>query len=303
MKLRTILRSIIDRAPHVKKLKEKVANFEKALFVPPGHFYSPIVDLEEINQNESQIFNPEKELNGINLNEAAQWKLLSQFPQYYKVLPFTNERNSNLRYYYNNTFYSYSDAIFLFCMLLHFRPKRIIEIGSGFSSALLLDTNELHFDDSILITFIEPYPDNLQSLVKPTDKFTLIEKKIQEVDLSIFETLEENDILFIDSTHVGKTNSDVLFELFEILPRLKKGVKIHVHDIFYPFEYPKDWILNHNRSWNEIYLLRAFLMYNNHFNILAFNTFLEYQKSEWFGEHMPLCLNNPGGSFWMEKSI
>ena len=188
-------------------------------------------------------------------------------------------------------------------MIMHVRPKRIIEIGSGFSSAAMLDVNEQNYNNSIDITFIEPYPENLKQIIKSGDRFTLLEKKVQDVDINIFKSLQANDILFIDSTHVAKTNSDVLFEIFEILPLLNKGVKIHFHDMFYPFEYPQDWVIEENRSWNEIYFLRSFLMFNNSFKIIAFNTFLQKDNIKWFEEHMPLCLKNTGGSCWLEKVV
>ncbi len=161
---------------------------------------------------------------------------------------------------------------------MHFRPKKIIEVGSGFSSAAMLDINEQFFSNAIDLTFVEPYPKTLNKLVRPGDRYILIDKNIQSVDITLFKTLSENDILFIDTSHIVKTNSDVLFEIFEILPLLNKGVKIHVHDIFYPFEYPKVWVVDDKRNWNEIYLIRAFLMYNADFKIISFNTFLQYQE-------------------------
>lgn len=115
-----------------------------------------------------------------------------------------------------------------------------------------------------------------------------------------FDILKENDILFVDSTHVSKVGSDVNYLLFEILPRLNKGVYIHFHDIFYPFEYPKEWIYD-GKAWNEDYILRAFLQYNDSFKIFFFNTFLESFFREKFTLEMPLCLKNTGGSLWIKK--
>jgi hypothetical protein len=123
---------------------------------------------------------------------------------------------------------------------------------------------------------------------------------VQEVGLEKFKALRENDILFIDSSHVSKINSDVNYIFFTILPQLHPGVYIHFHDIFYPFEYPKEWIYE-GRAWNEIYLLRAFLQHNAVFKIVFFNTFLEYFHAKRFQEDMPLCLKNPGGSVWLKK--
>src|SRR5690606_17050723 len=109
-----------------------------------------------------------------------------------------------------------------------------------------------------------------------------------------------NDILFIDSTHVSKINSDVNYIFFEILPRLASGVYIHFHDIFFPFEYPKAWVYE-GRAWNEAYILRAFLQYNNAFSVVLMNTFMDQFHKSFFREHMPLCLINPGGSIWIRK--
>ncbi len=299
-----ILKKLLHKFPFVIILQNKAKLYDELnlkLFVEPGHFYSPINDINEIVENQEKIFASRRELAGINMNEAEQFQILETFRNYYELLFFTDLPTLDARYYYNNELYSYSDAIFLFSMIMHSKPKRIIEIGSGFSSAAMLDVNERYFNNSIDITFIEPYTDNLKKILKAGDKFTLIEKKVQQVDLDIFKSLQENDILFIDSTHVAKTNSDVLFELFEILPLLNKGVKIHFHDIFYPFEYPRDWVVNEKRSWNEIYFLRSFLMYNKTFKILTLNTYLEGEHTKWFEENMPLCLKNLGGSCWLEK--
>lgn len=296
-----LINKILNRTPYVKKLQQELRTYKRQLWVAPGHFYSPLINEEEITAGKDNIFAPDKTIHAVDLYDEEQFQLLNLFKEYYKELPFTEKPFDGNRYYYENEAYSYSDVIFLSSVMLHYKPKRIIEIGSGFSSAAMLDMNEKFFNGSIHLTFIEPYPQLLKTMLKPTDRYTLIEKKIQDVDVTIFSELEENDILFIDSTHIAKTNSDVLFELFEILPLLKKGVKIHFHDIFYPFEYSKEWVLEQKRNWNEIYFLRAFLMYNDTFKILAFNTYLEHRYENWFKEHMPLCLKNKGGSIWFEK--
>ena len=117
----------------------------------------------------------------------------------------------------------------------------------------------------------------------------------------LFATLEENDILFIDSTHVAKIGSDVNYLFFEVLPRLRAGVYVHVHDIFHPFEYPRAWIYE-GRAWTEAYMLRAFLTFNTAFEIVLFNTFLERFHRERFAHKMPLCLRNEGGSIWLRRT-
>jgi hypothetical protein len=187
-------------------------------------------------------------------------------------------------------------------MIRHVKPKKIIEVGSGYSSAAALDTDELFFDNAIKCTFIEPYPELLLSLMKEGDKdrATIISSKLQSVSLNVFSELSAGDILFIDSTHVSKTNSDVNYVFFELLPSLAEGVYIHIHDIMFPFEYPKEWVYE-GRAWNEAYLLRAFLQYNSTFEIVFFYNFLQYFHRERFADAMPLILKNPGGSIWLRK--
>ncbi|MGX3010067.1 hypothetical protein ACWIUD_00685 [Helicobacter sp. 23-1044] len=156
--------------------------------------------------------------------------------------------------------------------------------------------------ESICITHIEPYPKVLSQLFSTHDFQTLNlhQKRLQEIPLSMFESLEANDILFIDSTHISKINSDVNKIFFEILLCLKKGVFVHFHDIFYPFTYPKDWLEN-KISWNETYILRAFLQYNENFEIAFFNTYLNYFYKDLFAKTLPLSQKNTGGSIWIKK--
>ena len=299
------LRRLIEQRDRLLREKEMLEAKldEHALFVPNGHFYSPIPSIAEIRQNEEKIFStPSDTLPGVDLNQEHQLHLLRVFTKYYKELPFTEQKIDGLRYFYENPAYSYSDAIILYCMIRHVKPKKIVEIGSGYSSCVFLDTNERFFSNSIQCTFVEPYPELLRSLLKEDDlrRINIFSKRIQDVELSVFESLIENDILFIDSTHVSKVGSDVNRIFFEILPALASGVYVHFHDIFYPFEYPKEWIYE-GRAWNEIYILHAFLQYNSSFEITCFNTFLEHFFEDYFITNMPLCLRNPGGSLWLRK--
>ena len=284
------------------ELRNELEALKKRIWVPPGHFYSPMPDFENVTKNAERIFRVPKMIPAVDLNEEEQIRFISVFGKYYAEMPFADEKTDDKRYFFNNPNYSYSDAICLYSMIRHARPERIIEIGSGYSSCAILDTNELFFDNAIDCAFIEPYPELLLSLIKETDqeRVEIISTDLQEVELERFTALRDNDILFIDSTHVCKIGSDVNYILFEILPALNSGVYIHFHDIFYPFEYPGEWIYE-GRAWTEDYLLRAFLQYNNSFKIIFFNTFLEHFYPEKFVAEMPLCLKNPGGSLWLKK--
>jgi hypothetical protein len=188
-------------------------------------------------------------------------------------------------------------------MLLKHRPRRVVEIGSGYSSACAMDTVFGRRDMPTQLTFIEPYPDLLFSLMRPGDRerVQVIPQPVQQAPLDIFEGLDAGDILFVDSTHVAKTGSDVCFEWFEIFPRLKPGVLIHVHDVFYPFEYPRLWVVDEGRSWNEIYMLRALLMYSDAFAIVFFNDYFARKERDLIAETAPAFLNNTGSGFWMRR--
>jgi Methyltransferase domain len=275
------------------------------LFVEPGHFYSPIVATSDIKSRENRIFAAAnlRELPGIDLRENEQLALLDKLKAYYDEMSFPEARSPSRRYFFQNPAYSYSDAIFLHCMIRHVRPKRIVEVGSGYSSCMTLDTNELFFADKIELTFIEPYPQLLLSLLRRGDRerVRIIGNRLQEVPLELFTDLEAGDILFIDSTHVVKTGSDVNQLILEVLPRVKPGVYVHLHDIFRGFEYPREWIYE-GRGWSEAYLLRAFLAFNDRYRVVAFNTYLEHFHEDWFARHMPLCMKNLGGSIWLQRT-
>src|SRR5262249_30659220 len=149
----------------------------------------------------------------------------------------------------------------------------VIEIGSGFSSALMLDVNERFLDKRTNLTFIEPNPDRLHLLLNEDDKrrVRIVRRPGQETS-DLLCKVRPGGFLFVDSSHVSKIGSDVNFICFEVLPNLPIGTFIHFHDIFWPFEYPNEWIAE-GASWNEAYLLRAFLTMNTCFEIIFWAPF------------------------------
>ena len=289
------------------KIERNLAKAEalrQTTWVPPGHFFSPIVSVDEVRMREAEIVGSDrKSLAGIDLREDAQLELLKQLAVYYGDARFPEKRQDPCRYFFENPNYSNGDAILLYAMIRHLRPRRIVEVGSGFSSCVALDTNDFHFSRSIHCTFVEPYPQLLNSLLKPGDEneIVIVSESVHDADPRLFLELEENDILFIDSTHVCKTHSDVNYLLFHVLPVVSRGVYIHFHDIFFPFEYPIEWIYE-GRSWNECYALRAFLYGNQGFRIELFTSYMTRFHGEFFEKHMPLCLKYPGGSIWLKKT-
>lgn len=270
---------------------------------PPGHFYSPIASPEDTGDDESASDIAEGgTLIGIDLRAEAQLELIGRLRPLHGTQPFAARRTDGTRYYFENPYFSYGDAVVLHCMLRHLNPRRLIEIGSGFSSALILDTVDHFLDGRTRCTLIEPNPERLRSLVGDLRRtgVEMIRSRLQEVDLSLFASLAVGDILFVDSSHVAKVGSDVNLLLLRILPALQPGVVVHFHDIFYPFEYPREWI-GQGISWNEAYMLRAFLSFNREFEILLFNSFLAGQHREEVAEALPLWDRDPGSSIWIRR--
>ncbi|MAP54811.1 class I SAM-dependent methyltransferase [Altibacter sp.] len=302
--MKKTLQHFLNRLPYIRGLHTQVETYKKNACYPPGHYYSPIVSVEEVKAREEDIWKGlhTDGIPGIALNTEAQKALVRSFAAYYAEMPYGAGTQEGLRYRFDNPMYTYTDGIFLYSMLRHLTPKRMIEVGSGYSSSLMLDVNELFFSNAMELTFIEPYPKRLLDTISEEDasRSTLLEKKVQDVPLSFFETLEKGDILFIDSTHVSKCGSDVNYILFDILPVLAPGVFIHFHDIFYPFEYPKGWVYG-GRNWNENYILRAFLMHNETYSIRLFSHYLHQHHSDLF-EALPLARKNAGGNLWIEKT-
>jgi hypothetical protein len=272
---------------------------------PPGDFYSPLPDRAEIP---SEI-PPRRDIPGVDLREEQQLALLEQLGTLAADLPFHEEASAALRYWFGNEWFSYCDATVLHTMLRHFRPRRVVEVGSGFSSAVMLDTRDLFLERTTHYTFIDPYPQRLQSLLRPNDqgRCDVLPVKVQQVPMSVFEALSKDDILFVDSSHVVKVGSDVAWIVFEILPRLASGVVVHFHDIPWPFEYPTSWF-RAGRAWNEAYFLRALLQDSERFEILFFNDFMKTHHRQALARHLPTAvkdsafpLTRAASSLWIVK--
>lgn len=273
---------------------------------PNGHFYSPVVDPAEVASRTDQVWPADPEILGIDFNEASHRHILEhEFPRYlpsYDYPEHLEESDTLEAFFTQNCQFSWLDARSFFVLLRAWRPSQLIEVGSGFSTLLAADVNRRHLDDSLDITCIEPHPRPFLS--RGFAGLTrLIQQKVQDVPLEEFGRLGPGDILFIDSSHVSKTASDVNHLYFEILPRLKPGVRIHVHDIFFPNDYPRDWVIDQNRSWNEQYLLRALLMYSTAFEVIFSSSYAFWR----FPELVRSALAYPdgrafgGGSIWLTR--
>lgn len=264
-------------------------------FAPPGHYYSPIPSRHDVARYAAEKFaqGPES-LVGLDLNVTGQLAMIRALGPLTRDLTFSEEHAGETRYYWENDGFAPGDATALAAMLRHFRPRRIIEAGAGYSTAVMLDVSDRYLTPPPALECIEPEPERLRSLLRPGDeeRLTVHETIVQSLPLSFFTRLEANDILFIDSSHVLKLGSDVTFLLLDVLPRLAPGVVIHVHDIATPFEYPPEWY-DEGRAWNEAPALRAFLAFNRSFEVLFFCDYLVRFQRDALATHMPLVLRQP----------
>ncbi len=278
----------------ISKLYFTRKTLKKAGVMPiVDHYYEPYYFFESTG-------NQVRDLPSISFNQEQQLGLLESFCYQEELDAIPYNRENKLSYYYNNGAYSYGDADSLYSIIRHFRPQRIIEIGSGYSTMIAVQAINRNIQDSIpcKLSCIEPYEMPwLKNL-----PIELIRSKVEDLSIDFFRDLKENDILFVDSSHVIRPNGDVLHEILTILPELRPGVLIHFHDIFTPFHYPQKWISEEYRLWNEQYLLEAFLSYNLHFEILLSAKFL---KENFFSNLQSAFPNlkpdhNPS-SFWIRK--
>ncbi len=273
-----------------------------------GHFYSPIVNPSEVEAEAEQLWRERLELPGIDFNDQNHQRVLDDvFPvligdyDYPEHAPAEDEDLDS--FYTRNSQFSWLDSRLLFVLLRHWQPSRIIEVGSGYSSLLMADVNHRFLDGRVEICCIEPYPRPFLRRGIPGIA-QVIEERVQIVPQTLYDELEAGDILFIDSSHVSKTGSDVNELLLEVVPNLRPGVRIHVHDIFLPAEYPRHWVIDEYRSWNEQYLPRALLTHSSGFRVLFGSNyaFLKYPERVLAALGPGVRRAFGGGSFWFERT-
>jgi hypothetical protein len=301
--------TVMPHCLHSGKFQDIFPVWERHGFhVTPVHFYQPIPDTQSLPET---LWNRPNELVAVDMNDLVQLDLLrTRFPKFrdeYEQFPATLPEEPG-HFYLNNHLFDGTDALVAYCMVRNFQPRLIIEVGSGFSS-LLLGQAATKNNNSALIC-IEPFP---QEFLKHGFRglHSLIEKKVQDMDLDFFSQLGPGDVLFIDSSHTVKIGGDVNYLFLEVLPRLKPGVIVHVHDIFFPFDYRRDWVKEELRFWTEQYLLQAFLVFNSEFEVLMANRYLAHKYPEDLKAAFPSLgklkadskdsINWGGGSFWMRR--
>ncbi len=302
MKIARIYNAVLRRC-----LKKSFPFWQKLGFhITPNHYYQPIPDTRTLKDD---LWQKQSELAGIDINEEGQINLLSQFSSEFKeeYESFPRIKTSvPYQYYINNGAIESVDGEILYCIIRHFRPRKIFEIGSGNSTYLsaqaISKNKEKDNSYECELVAIEPYPNDLLRDGFPGFS-KLIPKKAEDIPLSEFKKLTENDILFIDSSHVLKIGSDVQYEYLEILPRLNKGIIVHLHDIFLPAEYPKEWVLKDYRFWTEQYLLQAFLAFNDSFKVLWAGSYMHLKHPDKLEASFSSYKRDERwpGSFWIRK--
>lgn len=266
------------------------------------HYYQPLV-FPKLHLKHS--LREDRKLPGINMNIDEQLALLKQFHYNDELQAIPINFQSELSFHYNNGAFQSGDAEFLYNIIRLKKPARIIEIGSGMSTLMAINAvNKNKSEDSNYTCehiCIEPF--EMPWLEKTNVK--VVRKLVEEVDLKLFETLEANDILFIDSSHMIRPQGDVLTEFLSIVPTIKSGVLVHVHDIFTPKDYLDEWVLTEHRLWNEQYLLEAFLSFNADFRIIGALNHLQHHYSKDIHAVSPILAvqkNREPGSFWMVRN-
>ena len=284
---------------------------EAGYHVTPVHFYEPIPDSRSLPPS---LWEHPGEMVGVRFEDDVYLHLLTTFRKAFfgeyssfRLDPSTNPHD----FYLNNGFLSAGDAEILYCMVRHFKPRRILEIGSGYSTLLMIQAlraNLLEYhEQSPRLTCMDPYPRPFIRGIEGStpDLVHFKETSLENLGWETFTELEANDILFLDSSHVVRIGSDVNKLILEVIPRLKPGVMVHLHDIFLPEEYPEIWVKQMGRFWGEQYLLQAFLAFNQQFEILWPGAYMRLRHPREVETAIPSFRvdRNWLGSFWIRRKV
>ena len=278
-------------AAHTAKML--LATVRNPPWTSPGHFYSPQTTAADVER--ALLQGPVTDL--VDIRTFAQDELLAQ------LAPMWSEFVGGPRWHgrADNTQYGLADGAVYASMLRTFKPRRVIEIGSGYSSAIALDTRQ-RFGMNVQLTFIEPFTERLDALLTAEDRASAVIRRefVQDTPLSVLDALEPGDMLFIDSTHVLKAGSDVEHLLFRVLPRLPIGVLVHIHDCFWPWQYPEEW-LRQRRDWNELYYVHAFLIGNRDWEVVLFDDWVWQERRPVVEKHLPAAAGQRPGGLWLRR--
>jgi len=268
-RLLSLARKLRDNETALALMRNAFRMFQRiGITVSPNHYYWPVPDFREL---EARKWPAEEQPVALDLGFARQMEFLQTVvPQYQAEWAAASSPFFSVSYNRNNGFFETVDAEIAYCMVRHYKPRRIVEVGGGYSSRVMAAALDLNLKlDGVrgeLVT-IDPHPDRFPQKAL-SDRVHLITQTVQDVDMNVFLSLESGDFLFLDSSHVVGIGSDVVREYLEIVPRVAGGVFIHAHDIFIPADYPREAVLHNLAFWSEQYLLQALLMFNPQFQVL-----------------------------------
>lgn len=291
--LKRVRRSGVERLPRCKQALMKVG-----VFPIRNHFYEPQFDMSELSVD---LAAP-RALPGVDLNIAEQLRLLDELVFGDELADLPLESEDELQFGLRNGLFEAGDAEFWYQMLRRHKPRRVFEIGSGHSTLMTAKALERNRRDDpnyrCKHVSIEPYEMPwLERL-----GIEVLRRRVEDFDTSFFQELEPGDFLFIDSSHVIRPGGDVVFEYLQLLPALRPGVIVHVHDIFTPRNYPDSWVRDEVRFWNEQYLLEAFLTHNDSWRVLASVNHLRHEHFEALQRVCPhLTTDHEPGSFYLQR--
>lgn len=291
--LKSIRKEGVHRLPHCKNSLMNVG-----VFPISNHYYEPQFD----NRKPNPAFFQDRNLQGINWNVSGQLKMLEKFGFSTELENIPQEKPNTLKFYLNNGAFESGDAEYWYQIIRTIKPNRIFEVGSGNSTLMAINAiNKNQEEDPIYKcehVCIEPY----EMPWLEGSGVSVVRKKVEEIELSFFSQLQENDILFIDSSHIIRPQGDVLFEYLELLPSLNAGVIVHVHDIYSPKNYPNQLLQDKVVFWNEQYLLEAFLSNNNSWQIVGALNYLHHNHYDKLKSVAPfLTPEREPGSFYIQK--
>ncbi len=283
----------------IGRINERIF-MNQGLLPVTDHYYQPMINP---SKHLTKSLREDRVLPGIDMNIHEQLELLSKFNYNDEMKNIPIEKSAKTEYYFNNGSYCSGDAEYLYNIIRYIKPRKIIEIGSGYSTLMAINAvkknNAENSDYKCEQICIEPYE---QPWLEKTG-VKVIREKAENLKTEFYGQLNANDILFIDSSHIIRPQGDVLFEYQEILPILKKGVYVHVHDIFTPKDYLDEWIFKEHLLWNEQYLLESFLTFNTKYKIIGALNFLSHNYRKELESCCPVFAEQEGrepGAFWMK---
>ncbi|OGV52475.1 MAG: hypothetical protein A2X49_09170 [Lentisphaerae bacterium GWF2_52_8] len=302
----SVCRRLARRHPVAFQRSLEAAGYQVAR---DGDYYSPLPSVARLKTNINR-WNRPSSLHGVEYDLAGMKAMLAELLACYLDEFLTYPTYAQVQEMGFGPGYTAVDALTLYMMIRHFKPQRYIEVGSGVSTYYCSLAAQRNMDEGhpLQITCIEPYPFEKLSTIPG---LRILPKEVQDTDISLFQQLQENDVFFIDSSHILRVDGDVPFLYLEVLPILNVGVVTHVHDIPYPYNFPfppELWVFGQDwpMFWNEPMVLQAFLAFNKQFKITMSTPLIRHFDEAFLIKHIPFyesVRQNPNAfsSLWLKR--